>query len=300
MAGDGDHRRGRSRRPAREGGGARLGQPRDPAGLADVLDHAPDLVWVQLPFAGIEKLRPPDGRRAPVDVRQGGVRRAGRRAGARRSRSAACAGSARTPGPSAWEPPSAATSSAAGSRSSAAAGSPSPSSGSCGPSTATSRWSATGCSRWTARTTSSRRDRYSDALPGADVVFLALALTPETEGIISAGELSLMERHAWLDQRGSGRARRDRRPRRRPPRRRQIGGAGLDVTDPEPLPEGHVPVGAAQLPHHAPRRQHAGDGRAAARRAHHDERPPLRRGRGAARAGGRRARLLSPPEAADR
>ena len=28
--------------------------PRDPAGLADVLDRAPDLVWVQLPFAGIE------------------------------------------------------------------------------------------------------------------------------------------------------------------------------------------------------------------------------------------------------
>ena len=41
-------------------------------------------------------------------------------------------------------------------------------------------------------------DRYYDALPGADAVFLALALTPETIGIISADELSLMERHAWL------------------------------------------------------------------------------------------------------
>ena len=41
-------------------------------------------------------------------------------------------------------------------------------------------------------------DRYADALPGADLVVLALALTPETEGIIAADELALMERHAWL------------------------------------------------------------------------------------------------------
>ena len=41
-------------------------------------------------------------------------------------------------------------------------------------------------------------DRLTDALPGADLVVVALALTPETEGIISAGELALMERHAWL------------------------------------------------------------------------------------------------------
>jgi len=82
-------------------------------------------------------------------------------------------------------------------------------------------------------------DRYTDALPGADAVFLALALTPETEGIISAGELSLMEQHAWLINVARG------------PhvvtddlvvalRRGTIGGAGLDVTDPEPLPAGHA------------------------------------------------------------
>ena len=41
-------------------------------------------------------------------------------------------------------------------------------------------------------------DRLTDALPGADLVVLALALTPDTEGIIAAGELELMERHAWL------------------------------------------------------------------------------------------------------
>lgn len=81
-------------------------------------------------------------------------------------------------------------------------------------------------------------DRYADALPGADLVVLALALTPETEGIIAADELALMERHAWLVNVARGRhvvtddlvdALRD----------GVIGGAGLDVTDPEPLPEGH-------------------------------------------------------------
>lgn len=81
-------------------------------------------------------------------------------------------------------------------------------------------------------------DRYAHALSGADVVVLALALTPETEGIIAIDELALMEDHAWLVNVARGRhvvtddlvtALRD----------RMIGGAGLDVTDPEPLPDGH-------------------------------------------------------------
>jgi len=81
-------------------------------------------------------------------------------------------------------------------------------------------------------------DRYADALPGADLVVLALALTPETEGIIAADELALMERHAWLVNVARGKhvvtddlvvALRD----------GIIGGAGLDVTDPEPLPPEH-------------------------------------------------------------
>jgi phosphoglycerate dehydrogenase-like enzyme len=81
-------------------------------------------------------------------------------------------------------------------------------------------------------------DRYVDALAGADLVVLALALTPETEGLIGRNELEQMERHAWLVNVARGRhvvtddlvaALRD----------GQIGGAGLDVTDPEPLPDGH-------------------------------------------------------------
>jgi phosphoglycerate dehydrogenase-like enzyme len=82
-------------------------------------------------------------------------------------------------------------------------------------------------------------DQYTDALPGADVVFLALALTPETEGIISADELSLMERHAWLINvaRGAHVVTDDLVMALRA---REIGGAGLDVTDPEPLPPDHA------------------------------------------------------------
>jgi phosphoglycerate dehydrogenase-like enzyme len=81
-------------------------------------------------------------------------------------------------------------------------------------------------------------DRYPDALAGADLVVLALALTPDTEGIIGQGEFKLMEEHAWLVNVARGRhvvtdelvdALRD----------GVIGGAGLDVTDPEPLPADH-------------------------------------------------------------
>lgn len=81
-------------------------------------------------------------------------------------------------------------------------------------------------------------DRYVDALPDADVVFLALPLTPETEGMISRSELEQMKRTAWIVNVARGGhivtddlvwALRE----------GVIGGAALDVTDPEPLPAGH-------------------------------------------------------------
>jgi len=81
-------------------------------------------------------------------------------------------------------------------------------------------------------------DRYLDALPNADVVVLALALTPETDSIISRSELETMSDHALLINVARGRhiatddlvwaLQND-----------VIGGAGLDVCDPEPLPVGH-------------------------------------------------------------
>jgi|LakMenEpi03Aug12_release.lakeMendotaPanAssembly.Ray.scaffolds.fasta_scaffold32169_3 phosphoglycerate dehydrogenase-like enzyme len=81
-------------------------------------------------------------------------------------------------------------------------------------------------------------DHLVDALAGADVVVLALALTPETRGIISRSELEMMEPHAWIVNVARGAhivtddlvwALEN----------HCIGGAALDVTDPEPLPDGH-------------------------------------------------------------
>jgi phosphoglycerate dehydrogenase-like enzyme len=81
-------------------------------------------------------------------------------------------------------------------------------------------------------------DRLHEALAGARVVFVALALTPATERIIGPAELAVMQPGAWLVNVARGRhvdtgaltaALRD----------GVIGGAALDVTDPEPLPDGH-------------------------------------------------------------
>lgn len=80
--------------------------------------------------------------------------------------------------------------------------------------------------------------RLHEALAGARLVVLALALTPETTGIIGAAELARMERDAWLVNvaRGSHVVTDDLITALQA---RAIGGAALDVTDPEPLPDGH-------------------------------------------------------------
>ena len=77
-----------------------------------------------------------------------------------------------------------------------------------------------------------------EVLPGSLLVILALALTPETRGIIGAPELGSMDRSTWLINVARGphvdtdalvAALTD----------GTIAGAALDVTDPEPLPDGH-------------------------------------------------------------
>jgi phosphoglycerate dehydrogenase-like enzyme len=81
-------------------------------------------------------------------------------------------------------------------------------------------------------------DRLADALATARVVFLALALTPATERIIGASQLAAMRPDSWLVNVARGRhvdtgalvAALD---------GGEIAGAALDVTDPEPLPDGH-------------------------------------------------------------
>jgi phosphoglycerate dehydrogenase-like enzyme len=82
------------------------------------------------------------------------------------------------------------------------------------------------------------RSQLDAALPDADVVVIALSLTDRTRGIVDAAFLSRMAAHAWLVNVGRGghvvtddlvAALLEQR----------IGGAALDVTDPEPLPQGH-------------------------------------------------------------
>jgi phosphoglycerate dehydrogenase-like enzyme len=81
-------------------------------------------------------------------------------------------------------------------------------------------------------------DRLDDVLADADLLVVALALTPDTAGVVDRRRLELLAPHAWLvnvargahvvtddlvDVLSAGR----------------IGGAALDVTDPEPLPDDH-------------------------------------------------------------
>lgn len=81
-------------------------------------------------------------------------------------------------------------------------------------------------------------ERLGEALRDALVVFVALALTPQTRHIIGARELAAMRPGSWLVNVARGPhvdtgaliAALD---------QGRIGGAALDVTDPEPLPDGH-------------------------------------------------------------
>jgi phosphoglycerate dehydrogenase-like enzyme len=77
-----------------------------------------------------------------------------------------------------------------------------------------------------------------DALADGLVVFLALALTPLTEHIIGAAELAAMRPDAWLVNVARGRHV-DTEALVVALTEGSIGGAALDVTDPEPLPDGH-------------------------------------------------------------
>jgi phosphoglycerate dehydrogenase-like enzyme len=81
-------------------------------------------------------------------------------------------------------------------------------------------------------------DRLAEALTGAEALVLALPLLPETRRIVGAAELARLAPGAWVVNVARGQhvdtdalvAALD---------SGQAGGAGLDVTDPEPLPDGH-------------------------------------------------------------
>jgi D-3-phosphoglycerate dehydrogenase len=75
-------------------------------------------------------------------------------------------------------------------------------------------------------------------LPDADVGVLAAPSTPDTAGLIGAAELAAMRQDAWLINVARG-ALVDTDALVAALREGSIAGAALDVTDPEPLPDGH-------------------------------------------------------------
>jgi phosphoglycerate dehydrogenase-like enzyme len=81
-------------------------------------------------------------------------------------------------------------------------------------------------------------DRLADAIAGARAVVLALALTARTRHLIGADELAAMGADAWLVNVARG-GLVDTEALVDALRAERLGGAALDVTEPEPLPAGH-------------------------------------------------------------
>lgn len=81
-------------------------------------------------------------------------------------------------------------------------------------------------------------EHLHDALASARVVVLAPALTAQTHHMIGRAELEVMRDDAWLVNVGRG-GLVDTAALVEALRKGYIGGAALDVTDPEPLPSGH-------------------------------------------------------------
>jgi phosphoglycerate dehydrogenase-like enzyme len=81
-------------------------------------------------------------------------------------------------------------------------------------------------------------DQLDAVLPGAAGVVLALPVLPDTTGVIGAAQLAAMDNSAWLVNVARG-AHVDTDALVDALHAGSIGGAALDVTDPEPLPAGH-------------------------------------------------------------
>ncbi len=133
----------------------------------------------------------------------------------------------------------------------------------------------------------------TQALSDARVVFLALALTPQTEHVIGAEQLAAMRPGSWLVNVARGRhvdtasaggradARADRW--RRPGRHRPGAAAGRASA-----------LGSGELHHHPAYGGHAGNGQADAGQADQRQRGQVRSRGAAARRRRRRGRLLQP------
>jgi len=81
-------------------------------------------------------------------------------------------------------------------------------------------------------------DRLRELLPKADVVFMSAPHTPESEKMLGPSEFPLMKQGAYFIAVSRGKTY-DGAALVKALDGKRLAGAGLDVTDPEPLPKGH-------------------------------------------------------------
>ena len=81
-------------------------------------------------------------------------------------------------------------------------------------------------------------DRIDSVIPEADVVFVSAPHTPQSEGMLGAKQFELMKKGAYFIAVSRGKLY-DTNALVKAIDSRHLAGAGLDVTNPEPLPKGH-------------------------------------------------------------
>jgi len=82
-------------------------------------------------------------------------------------------------------------------------------------------------------------DRLHEVLPQADVVFMSAPHTKQTEGMLGAAEFGMMKKGSYFIAVSRGKTY-DSGALVKALDEKRLAGAGLDVTNPEPLPKGHA------------------------------------------------------------
>ena len=82
-------------------------------------------------------------------------------------------------------------------------------------------------------------DKLDSVLPEADVVFVSAPHTPQSEGMMGAREFGLMKKGSYFIAVSRGKLY-DTGALVKALDERRLAGAGMDVTNPEPLPKGHA------------------------------------------------------------
>lgn len=81
-------------------------------------------------------------------------------------------------------------------------------------------------------------ERLDEVLPEADVIFISAPHTPKSRGMVGSRQFDLMKKGAYFVAVSRGKVF-DNNALVRALDSKRLAGAGLDVTDPEPLPPGH-------------------------------------------------------------